>query len=114
MRKQRRLARAVGADHADHRPARHVERAIFEQVQHVAVRAKTLADVLELQHLFAQPRAGRDLDDRFALGVDLLAGQLLVGLDAGLVLLLAGPGANCESTPTRAAASFAAASPSSR
>ena len=36
---QRGLARAVGADHADDRPPRHVERAVLEQLQELAVGA---------------------------------------------------------------------------
>ena len=65
--------------------------------------------------LLAQPRAGRDLDDRLAGPRSIVfAGQLLVGLDAGFVLLLTRPGATSRSTPARVAASSAAGSPPSR
>jgi hypothetical protein len=73
--KQRRLAGAVGADHADDPAARQRERERLDQ-QPVA---EALAQVARPQHLVAEARARRDVDlDLVELDVALLGDQLLV------------------------------------
>ena len=70
--------------------ARQIEGAIRHEVKVLAVAAIALMDVLDAEHLVAQPRAGGNLNDRLALRVEfLVAGQLVVRFDAGLVLLQA-------------------------
>ena len=87
---QRRLADAVGADHADDAGARQRER----QVVHEQPVAEPLGQALGLEHDVAQPRPGRDVD---LGGVDLavavgLGGHLLVAGQAGPALGLPGLG----------------------
>ena len=82
--KQRRLAGAVGADHADDAGARQVEgRGLDQQPL-----AEALAQVASTrQHLLAQARARRDVDlDLVELDVALLGDQLLVARQTRLGL----------------------------
>ena len=82
------LAGAVGSDHADDAAARQREGQVVEQ-QVVAV---GLLDAAGLDHDVAQPRPGRDVDlDPVELLAGVLGEQLLVGVEAGLALGLAGP-----------------------
>ena len=81
---QRRLAGAVGADHADDAAGRQRERQVLDQ-QPVA---EALAQALGLDDDVAQPRAGRDVDlDLVELDVALLGEQRLVVVQARLGLL---------------------------
>ena len=81
---QRRLAGAVGADHADDPGGRQREREVLDQ-QAVA---EALAQAVGLDHHVAQPRAGRDVDlDLVELDVALLGEQRLVVVQARLGLL---------------------------
>ena len=80
---QRGLARAVGADHPDHRARRGLEAEVLEE-QPVAIR---LRHAVKADHHIPQPRAGRDVDlHLLAALLGLLAQQLLVSRDAGLAL----------------------------
>ena len=82
--KQRRLAGAVGADHADDPAARQLEAEVLDQ-QPVA---EALAHALGLDDDVAQPRAGGDVDlDLVELDVALLGEQRLVVVQARLGLL---------------------------
>ena len=94
---QRRLAGAVGADHADDARRRQREREVLDQ-QPVA---EALAHVVGLDHLAAEPLAGRDVDlDLVELDVALLGEQALVVGQARLGLLA--PALGVRRAPTRA------------
>ena len=87
---QRRLARAVGADHADDAARRQGEGQVLEQ-QLVAI---GLGDVLDLDDLAAEPLGHLDDDLRLArLAVVLRFDELLELADTRLGLGLAGLGA---------------------
>ena len=78
---ERRLAGAVGADHADDPRAGQIE---GERLDQQAL-AEALAKVGGRQHLVAQARARRDVDlDVLELDVLLLGDQLLVAREARL------------------------------
>ena len=80
---QRRLARAVGADHADDAGARQVEGERLDQQP----LAEALRQLVRRQHLLAEPRPRRDVDlDVLELDVALLGDQLLVAGQARLGL----------------------------
>ena len=80
---QRRLAGAVGADHADDPGGRQREREILDQ-QAVA---EALAQMVGLDHGAAQARAGRDVDlGLVEVRVALLGEQRLVAVQASLGL----------------------------
>ena len=84
---QRRLAGAVGADHADDPAARELERQVVDQ-QAVAV---GLAQAVGLDDHVAEARPGRDVDlDLVELDVAVLGQQRLVGVQPGLGLVAAG------------------------
>ncbi|OQA02062.1 MAG: hypothetical protein BWY71_00147 [Planctomycetes bacterium ADurb.Bin412] len=81
------FANAVGADDADDGVFRQVKGAVFEE----ACAVIAFADILEGENLVAQMGAGGDLDEDIAAGVDGgLAGHFFVGVDPGLVFLVAG------------------------
>ena len=84
------LAGAVGADDTDDAAGRQLERQVIDQ-QAVA---KTLAQMLGLDHHVAQPRTGRN-GDRHLVGhlLALLRQHLLISLEAGLGFGLARAGA---------------------
>ena len=90
---QRRLARAVRADHADDPAGRQREAEAVDE-QPVAI---GLRQPLDLDHLLAQARPVRDDDLRLADALLLgLTGHLLIGRDPGLRLRLAGLGAGAD------------------
>src|SRR4051812_2166061 len=88
---QRRLADAVRADDADDAVAGQVERQVLDQDPV----AKALLQVVDLDHDAAQTRARRDLDllEVELAGLLRLGRHLLVAVEAGLGLGLAGLGA---------------------
>ena len=84
---QRRLAGAVGANHADDATARQLEVQVVKQ-QFVAV---GLFHVLGLDHHVAQALTGRDADlGRAGLHIAILADEILIGRNAGLGFFLTG------------------------
>ena len=91
---QRRLAGAVGADHADDPAARELEAEIVDQ-HAVAV---GLAQAVGLDDDVAEPRAGGDVDlDLVELDVAVLGEQRLVGVEARLRLVA--PRAGVQADP---------------
>src|SRR4029077_8324556 len=84
---QRRLARAVGADHTDDAAGRQPETEILDQ----QMVAEALADALRLDDEIAETRAGRQHDLR-RLGrlLAALRDQRIIGRDPRLALGLAG------------------------
>ena len=94
---QRRLAGAVGADHADDPGRRQREREVLDQ-QPVA---EALAQALGLDHDVAEARPGRDVDlDLVELDVALLGEQRLVAVRGAPSTSCAGPSGS--RAPTRA------------
>ena len=80
---ERRLAGAVGADHADDAGARQVEGEILDQ----QALAEALRQIGGGEHLLAEARAGRDVDlDLVELDVALFGDQLLIAGQSGLGL----------------------------
>src|SRR5690606_32900134 len=84
---QRRLARAVGPDHADDRAGGNGQAQVVDE-QPVVV---ALAHAVQLDHQVAEARAGRDIDlQLFAPLLRLLAEQLFVVVHARLTFGLPG------------------------